>query len=839
MADQLSKRQLKRLVKEQRAEVNRDPNNLVARLKLAGVLRDLGRNSEAVEHYLEVGKSYSEAGKTVQAISVYKGILEIAPGHPETEAALTELSAQRTEEIKRKSMPRLQQVEGRWIMPTEEDVSEEEGTDPGKAPPESGGGATPSVLRLPATPSMPPGGAKRRSRRSRSRISRPDLATDSSPGAPKSDPVLPVAPLPDGWSDAGPRDLLPPQPSLPGLLDSPAGPSPLPPADSETRSSHPPAPTVPSRRTTRASREGSAPKTETPLPLPKEPDSLSDAEVRMTAEAPEDAPSEKAFEELTSPGPDGYDSTIRQSMPRIDVSAVAPRATTSESAPKRSTLVGVPLPDHPSFTPRDLADPQAHVRPTPSMPLPAIRRFARSAENEESAALAASPQEVQGPPDDIGADTPEPVDESSEDVTLAMRKAPPVPEVSFPLREQTLDDVFGDEEDAAWEALAGLAPPQSREEDDEGASKAPTAPVVSRPTLPLQPTDSRPLSSGPEKPGVAGRASRGTLLMTPTSASPAPLAAEPPASPGIHTSRAPGAHKPETSRADQARSAQSVPLESIPLFRDLSEPSRELLRSRVIVRRERAGALIVSEGEPGNAFFVVSEGEVDVTKRSKSGSVHLATLGPGTFFGEFALLSDRRRHATVTVLRDAVLLEISRKIISDLTKAEPAFGTTLRSFYRRRLLSTLVHSAPFFEPLSHEEQESLMGKLRFRRIPKGKRIVSQGESGGGFFLVLVGRVRVSTLGEDGKEHVLARLGDGAYFGEMSLLKGGKAVASIVSEVPTEIVQLQAAEFYRILSQYPQIWEEVNREANRRSLANHQILAGKAPHGLATDESVVM
>jgi CRP-like cAMP-binding protein len=248
----------------------------------------------------------------------------------------------------------------------------------------------------------------------------------------------------------------------------------------------------------------------------------------------------------------------------------------------------------------------------------------------------------------------------------------------------------------------------------------------------------------------------------------------------------------------------------------------------------------VREGDPGNALFVVRSGQVRVTKQDRRGQpVELAVLGPGAFFGEFALLSDRKRHATVTVSEDGVFFEISRKVIADLTKSDPAFGNTLRQFYRRRLLGTLVRSAPFFEPLSENEQEALMGRLRFRRIPEKTKIITEGEPGGGFFLILIGEVEVAKNQPDGSQKVLSRLADGSYFGEMSLLKGGNAVATVTTVTPTELVQLAAAEFYRILSKYPQIWEEVNREAKRRELANLQILSGRAPDSGPSDDSVVM
>ena len=73
--------------------------------------------------------------------------------------------------------------------------------------------------------------------------------------------------------------------------------------------------------------------------------------------------------------------------------------------------------------------------------------------------------------------------------------------------------------------------------------------------------------------------------------------------------------------------------------------------------------------------------------------------------------------------------------------------------------------------------------------------------------------------------LLANLGEGAYFGEMSLLSGGRASATVTASGPVELAQLSPRDFYDIVSAYPVIWEELRREANRRELLNQNILAG--------------
>ena len=85
-------------------------------------------------------------------------------------------------------------------------------------------------------------------------------------------------------------------------------------------------------------------------------------------------------------------------------------------------------------------------------------------------------------------------------------------------------------------------------------------------------------------------------------------------------------------------------LKRIPLFEDLSRRELvELARLTEDVEVE-AGKVLCKEGELGHEFFVIIEGEAEVTRRGK----HLATDGRGDFFGEISLLENSRRVATVT-----------------------------------------------------------------------------------------------------------------------------------------------------------------------------------------------
>jgi CRP/FNR family transcriptional regulator, cyclic AMP receptor protein len=81
----------------------------------------------------------------------------------------------------------------------------------------------------------------------------------------------------------------------------------------------------------------------------------------------------------------------------------------------------------------------------------------------------------------------------------------------------------------------------------------------------------------------------------------------------------------------------------VPLFADLDGRELQGLASSMKERTFNAGHTIATEGQTGIGFFVIAEGTATVSQ----GGEERATLGPGDYFGEIALLDDGMRTASV------------------------------------------------------------------------------------------------------------------------------------------------------------------------------------------------
>lgn len=101
-------------------------------------------------------------------------------------------------------------------------------------------------------------------------------------------------------------------------------------------------------------------------------------------------------------------------------------------------------------------------------------------------------------------------------------------------------------------------------------------------------------------------------------------------------------------------------LRRMELFSGLSDGDLDRLYDMAKPMLVRAGDVIIRQGDPGDAMYVILEGQLDVVKRSGGQDVSLGVREPGEVVGEMALLENVPRSANVRAITDSMLLALSK-----------------------------------------------------------------------------------------------------------------------------------------------------------------------------------
>lgn len=261
-------------------------------------------------------------------------------------------------------------------------------------------------------------------------------------------------------------------------------------------------------------------------------------------------------------------------------------------------------------------------------------------------------------------------------------------------------------------------------------------------------------------------------------------------------------------------------LPRIPLFSELTAPEFERLLESIDVKYFEAGGQVLREGEPGDAFYIVTTGEATVSKRDSSGrDVNVAQLGEGTFFGEFAYLTGSPRTATISAATELEVLEIHRAGMDRLVQEFPRVREVLGQYYRRRVIKNLLMVSPVFEALSEADRRRLLKRFTYLPVSAGRQILKQGDVGKGLYVVARGRVSVQHEDPDGATRTIAILGSGDFFGEMSLLSGETVSASVYAEEKTGLLRLPQEQFAEVSQAFPALLRVLASFAAERTIEN--------------------
>jgi CRP-like cAMP-binding protein len=122
---------------------------------------------------------------------------------------------------------------------------------------------------------------------------------------------------------------------------------------------------------------------------------------------------------------------------------------------------------------------------------------------------------------------------------------------------------------------------------------------------------------------------------------------------------------------------------------------------------------------------------------------------------------------------------------------------------------------PIFSELASKDLERISAVAHLRHYHKEQVILIEEEVGQTLFIVMSGQVKISRISEDGREVILAVMGEGDFFGELSLLDGHSRSANVTVIKDAEMLLIHREDFLNLLKEFPSIGINLLKELASR------------------------
>src|SRR2546426_305753 len=240
------------------------------------------------------------------------------------------------------------------------------------------------------------------------------------------------------------------------------------------------------------------------------------------------------------------------------------------------------------------------------------------------------------------------------------------------------------------------------------------------------------------------------------------------------------------------------------LFRFLPDEHFEKIRPLLQEERHDFGDLIVKQGDPASAFYILISGRARVVKSGANNGeeIVLATLRPGDSFGEAALTEGGTRTATVRCSTSVEVLRLDRAEFLALTETAPEFKEYMQVTRRARTLQSFLYEFSNFGRLPTPALRGVIEKLERVQFQKGNLIIKEGDSAGPMYILEKGRARAFTQ-NNGAQVNLAFYRDGDFFGELSILNGSPRAASVEAYSDCDLLALDPQSVQDLRRRFPE------------------------------------
>jgi len=263
-------------------------------------------------------------------------------------------------------------------------------------------------------------------------------------------------------------------------------------------------------------------------------------------------------------------------------------------------------------------------------------------------------------------------------------------------------------------------------------------------------------------------------------------------------------------------------LQGLGFLRTLPVASLERVAKSARIRDVPEGSVIVRQGERGDEFFVVAQGEAVVLVRDAGEDALVERKGPTDFFGERALLGTGVRQATVKAATPMRLLVFDQRVFWRELGGVVAWESQVRAALQER---DRLRAVPLFSEATPRQLDLLAVKLAVQPFHRGDALVRQGDRGDAFYIVREGQVDVLSR-ENGRSRRVTTLGPGEYFGEIALLRDQPRMATVRGRREGSVWRLERPDFRDLLGRY------LDLDAQLAGIAEARVPRGHSVRGAA-------
>ena len=253
----------------------------------------------------------------------------------------------------------------------------------------------------------------------------------------------------------------------------------------------------------------------------------------------------------------------------------------------------------------------------------------------------------------------------------------------------------------------------------------------------------------------------------------------------------------------------------LPLFADLERDAFVDLVELLGYRELKEGEVICTEGQTTDRIFVLVAGKAEVSRQVEGENKTLAFLGGGSIFGEISMLTGAAPTSTITAMSDCDLLEIQREHLNQIARTYPSVPGVLAAFAQQRMARNLIATSPLFAIIPEADRPELLTRFDFKALAAGEKVISEGQPVSGLVLVLAGELLVQKEDQDGGVMSLSILREGDLAGEIALLKGLRATATVSASRKTAVAVLGRPAFEALIKQHPKVREYLEGLSDRR------------------------